>query len=132
MKTASQQAEIALITVTILHRVKTTFVQGTGSSASLEFLAREQLLSEKGGGGVLLLSREGNTNNVSPLFSGFYSLFQLPDSELNGNLSKLCFPQTLRSPRQSVLRITTGISYCQLKLNGHLITKYRSWKQNFT
>lgn len=50
MKTASQQAEIALITVTILHRVKTTFVQGTGSSASLEFLAREQLLSEKGGG----------------------------------------------------------------------------------
>lgn len=51
VKTASQRAEIALITVTIPHHVKTTFVQGTGSSASLEFLAREQLLSEKGGGG---------------------------------------------------------------------------------
>lgn len=48
MKTASQQ-EIALITVTILHRVKTTFVLETGSSASLEFLAGKQLLSEAGG-----------------------------------------------------------------------------------
>lgn len=72
VKTASQRAEIALITVTILHRVKTTFVRGTGSSASLEFLAREQLLSEKGGGARL--STGGNTNNVSPFSAGFILL----------------------------------------------------------
>lgn len=71
MKTASQQ-EIALITVTILHHVKTTFVLETGSSASLEFLVGKQLLSEAG---VLLLSREGNTNNVSPFSVGFILLF---------------------------------------------------------
>lgn len=78
VKTASQWAEIALITVTILHRVKTTFVRETGSSASLEFLAGEQLLSERG---FLLLSREGNTNHVSPPSQRVSSpLFQLPDS----------------------------------------------------
>lgn len=45
--TPVKEAGISLITVTIFHHVKTTFVLGTGRSASLEFLAKEQLLPER-------------------------------------------------------------------------------------
>lgn len=109
--------------MTIPHHFQTTFVLGTAFSARLECLAGEQLLSEGWGVGGSASKSRVNSNNSSPFSAGFYSpLFQLPDSELNGNLSKLFFPQTLWSPRQSVRRVTTGISDCQLKLNGHLIT----------
>lgn len=63
---------ISLITVTIFHQVKTTFVWWTGLFASLEFLAREQLLSERR---FSLLSRAGNSNNLVLPFIGFILLF---------------------------------------------------------
>lgn len=63
---------ISLITVTIFHHVKTTFVWWTGLFASLEFLAREQLLSERR---FSLLSRAGNSNNLVLPFNGFILFF---------------------------------------------------------
>lgn len=63
---------MSLITVTIFHHVKTTFVWWTGLFASLEFLEREQLLSERS---FSLLSRAGKSNNLVLPFNGFILFF---------------------------------------------------------
>lgn len=130
VKTVSQETVIALICVTIPHHLKTTFVLGTGSSASLEFLAGERLLGRRGG--VLLLSQEATVTTCPPFQQGFILLFS---NCLIQSLMETCpsfsSHKPCRAPRQSVLRVTTGISDCQLKLNGHLITQDMSWKQNF-